>query len=260
MTYITPKNTRFLNQHVIDTNILIDMIERHQPEGDLKQSLITKLKNNIAGLKSLVAETVLADGSTKIMHPSIYQVQIKQERAENPERLFCSRVRSIYPYTITVSQADAIISPEGVVSYTPTHERMVFQMSEPAFSSLISGDGESGGTLRKLDGVDAPELLEDAMLTGMRSVSSSQESEYDDRMNSLKQAIALFSKAQEKGGKLSAKDKNEITKKISSSGQMAGNLGFFIKRVGEMTESVASEQRVEIEAVIRFNKKGQEKN
>lgn len=253
MEYIQAENMVGIKQRLYSLATIRQLAVQSDSNPQLQQSILAKLDAEKVRIQNLAFEKTLEDGRICVRHPGIGCITVEHGRLDTPERLFGNRAKSVLAYTLTVSRADALISPSGSIEYVPYQAVARVRMSETAFCNFLANEQASPATMLEHATADIEAPIEDAISAIPLRLSQSMKRITEKSKERALEARQAALAAKEKGGKLSQSTMKEIQEAINASSlNLVSNMEFIVKCFSEYSDEVAMEQRTEIEALIRF--------
>lgn len=256
MPYIRKENLVYHNDKLQTLNCLRAMAMESKGDERIRQSILSKVDKLETELKERVSETTDADGSVRVRHPSVATITFNQRLEPQAKQLFGSAVKALTVFDVEIALADALISPQGVISYQPYETVARFQMSESAIAGMVTdiGGGTNPVTIVEASGYDIQPYIPDAMTnTAVRMREHLEDTlsrtavRFDTFLEDVKAELS-------KGGKLGVKAADEIIREATNIPiGMASNPAWALACLGEYTDSVRMSAQLEIEAAVRLS-------
>lgn len=253
MAYTKPQNTVHLRDRLASLDIFAQLANESDGNDALRDSILAKIKKRREAEKARYSETDLPNGSVRIRHPGIGVVTVAHDVLAEPVQMFGNKTKSLTAYTLTVSRADAIVTPEGLLSYEPYEVVAGFKLSELSYNQMVAnpGSGAFPVEIQKIQGLNIEPTIESAFVGEARGLAMGVEKAVDKMSLDLADMIKVFEDFHAKGGKLTQKVIAEVVRsEIPSTWNYSDYLSYQISRVAEFSQGVATCQRIEIEALI----------
>jgi len=259
MSYIRPENLFYHNDKVHALDHLRQLALNSQGGDErIRASILGKIEAMEADLASRVSETTLADGTVRVRHPSIGTVTFNQKLEMEPQQLFGSAVKALSTFNVEISLADAVISPDGVLTYEPYETLATFRLSETALSGMVTdiGGGSNPITIHSAKGY----VIEPYVLDTMTNTAAKMREHLDNTLETtaarFEEFLADVDTELAKGGKLSKKTTEDLIREATNLPiGMANNPAFSLNCLGEYSDNVRMSAQLEIEAAIRLSQK-----
>lgn len=253
MTYITKEHTVYLRDRLASLSVLEDIARASKGEEAIRESILSKISRAREADKARFTEVVMPNGNVHIRHPAIAVVTVDHGVLEAPIQMFGNKTKSLTAYTMTVSRAEAIVTPEGLLSYEPYEVVGQFKLSELSYNQMVANPsaGSFPVTIEKLKGHVVEPSIPCAFVDQPRQVSKTVEArvaQMGDRLAGLTQAMEAL---HAKGGKMSQSTISDLSRHgMPSTNNFSSALAFDIAKVAEFSQEVTTAQRIEIEAYI----------
>lgn len=257
MKFIKSSNQKFLGDRSHSLDILENLAHASKGDDKLRDSILSKIERYRKADNAQYAETLLPDGSVRLRHPSIGVVSINHQILPAPTVLFGNPSESLTAYTLTVSRAEALVKPNGLVAYEPYEVVGQFQMSELSFNSMVTdpNGGDSAVTVQKLKGFHVEPTIPSAFTAQAKHLAQNIQQLVAGMGDTLNQLTEKFVALGERGGKLSQKAMSDLDRhEIPSTKSLANNLSFQIEKVATHSQEVMTSRRVELESLISLRK------
>lgn len=252
MKYITRDNTIYLRDRLASLDILEDMARASAGNDAIRESILAKIAKARETDKARYSETEMANGSTRIRHPGIAVVSVDHSVLPTPVQMFGNQTKSLTAYTLTVSRAEAIVSPEGLLSYEPYEVVGQIKLSEMSYNQMVANPsaGSFPVTIEKLKGHVIEPAIPCAFVNKPRVVARTVET----RVAKMGAQLTNLTKALEdlhaKGGKMTQATIRDVSGEVPMTSDFSGALAYDISKVAEFSQQVTTAQRIEIEAFI----------
>jgi len=257
MSYIRPENLSYHNDKVDALDHLRQMTLNNEGGDErIRNSILAKIEAKQAELAARICETMEADGTVRVRHPSIGTITFNQQIENEPQQLFGSAVKALTTFTVTIALADAVISPEGVLSYDPYETLATFKLSETALSGMVTdiGGGTNAVTIQSAKGYDIEPYVLDAMTNTATRMRDHLDNTLENTAANFDKFITQVHNELEKGGKLGKATSEALIREATGLPVgMTNNPAFALKCLGEYTDSVRLSAQLEIEAAIRLS-------
>lgn len=255
MRYITEKNLVFINDRLASLDVYRQLANESQGDERIRDSILAKIQKAEDEIRASYFERVEPNGSTRVRHPTIAVIEVAHDILKEPRRLFGNKINSLVTYTLTVSNADAVIDADGVIRYEPYAEVGRFTLSEQAFNNLLASSGSQSMpmNIESLAGYQIDPAIPDAFEAEAKALMSQIDKELETRGSSLASVVERLKQHQEKGGKLSATAIGEMSGIASLPSTLKSNMAFHVGMIAEYAQEVTTAQRLEVEAVIRVH-------
>lgn len=253
MKYIKAENAVYLRDRLASLDILDELAYASEGDDLLRQSILAKIARQRDADKARYGETVLDNGSVRLRHPAIAVVTVDHSVLSAPMQMFGNKTKSLTAYTLTVSRADATVTPDGLVSYDPYEVVGQFKLSELSYSQMIAnpGAGTFPATIEKLKGHVIEPTIPCAFVHQPRMIARSVEASVNQMAQRLDHLANVLEGLHDKGGKMSqATTTSLVRSEVPSTSNFSRTLSFNISKVAEFSQEVTTAQRVEIEALI----------
>lgn len=253
MSYITKENTVYLRDRLASLSILEDIARASEGDEVIRESILAKISKAREADKARFSETVLPNGNVRLRHPAIAVVAVDHSVLEAPVQMFGNKTKSLTAYTMTVSRAEAIVTPEGLLSYEPYEVVGQFKLSELTYNQMVANPsaGSFPVTIEKLNGHVVEPTIPCAFVNQPRQISKTVEArvaQMGDRLAGLAQTLEAL---HTKGGKMSQSTMTELSRReMPSTYNFSHALAYDISKVAEFSQEVTTAQRIEIEAFI----------
>lgn len=257
MTYIKPSNTRYLQDRIKSLDALADVANSSTGDDAIRNSILAKIEQYRSDELARYSETKLPDGSVRIHHPGIGVVSVDHSVLPKPTDMFGNPTKSLTAYTITVSRADAIVTPEGLISYEPNEVVGQFKLSELSYNQMVANPscGDFPVTIEKLKGFKIEPTIDSAFTSKPRHLANAIQKTVLQMSSQLSDLTGQLEAMHLKGGKLSQKVIDDLVRsEVPDARNFAGRLSHGIKKVAEFSQEVTTAQRIEIEAFISASK------
>ncbi|WP_410951017.1 hypothetical protein [Pseudomonas sp. S1(2024)] len=257
MKYIKPSNMKFLRDREESLNVLANLAHAAQGDARVRDSILAKIEKYRSVDRAQYAETELPDGAVRLRHPAIGVVSVDHHVLPAPTVLFGTPSKSLTAYTLTVSRAEATITPEGLIMYAPYEVVGQFQLSELSYNTMVTSSGsvDSPVTIEKLAGYRIEPTIPSAFTSQARHLATKIQGIVDGMTGRLEQLTTDFEELGVKGGKLSQKTIDALQRStIPEVSSLTRNLSFQISKVAEFSQEVTTSQRAEVESLISLRK------
>lgn len=255
MTYITPRNLVYINDRLASLNQYREVAMASSGDESIRASILAKIQKEEDDIRASYFEKVEPNGSTRVRHPSIAVIEVRHDILKEPRRLFANKINSLVTYTLTVSQADAVIDLDGVIRYEPYAEVGRFTVSEQSFNSLLASTG--GQTqpmnIESLQGWKIEPSIPDFFNAEANILGAQIDREIAARNKPFLALIDQLQERQAKGGKLPTSVIEKLSGILGVSDMLIVNMSHHVKMIAEYTQVVTTAQRLELEAVIRVH-------
>lgn len=256
MSYILPENLRYHNDKVDALDHLQQLALSSEGDERIRESILSKIEAMKAQLAARISETTEADGTVRVRHPSIGTVTFNQKLEKEPLQLFGSAVKALSTFDVTIDLADALISPEGVLTYESYETLATFKLSESALAGMVTDIGGSGNaiTVQSVKGYVIDDYVPDATTNTATRMREHLDDTLEKTAVRVDEFLADVNEALEKGGKLGKSAAKELSREASNiPASMISNPAFSLKCLGEYTDGVRLSAQLEIEAAIRLS-------
>lgn len=257
MKYIQQRNMKFLRDREESLNVLANLAHAAQGDARVRDSILAKIEKYRSADRAQYAETELPDGAVRLRHPAIGVVSVDHHVLPAPTVLFGTPSKSLTAYTLTVSRAEATITPEGLITYAPYEVVGQFQLSELSYNNMVAnpGGGDSPVTIEKLAGYRVEPTIPSAFTSQARHLAKNIQGIVEGMTGRLEQLTTHFEELGAKGGKLSQKTIDALQRNtIPEVSSLTGNLSFQISKVAEFSQEVMTSQRAEVESLLSLRK------
>ena len=255
MTYITPNNLVHINDRLASLDVYREVALASAGDERVQASILAKIQKAEDAIRASYFEKVEPNGSTRVRHPTIAVIEVCHDILKEPRRLFANKINSLVTYTLTVSQADAVIDIDGVIRYEPYAEIGRFTLSEQSFNNLLASEG--GQTqpmnIESLHGWLIEPAIPDMFFAEARILGDQIDREIRTRNRSFVELLDELQERQAKGGKLPAAVIEKLSGILGLPAMLIGNMGHHVKMLAEYAQEVTTSQRLELEAVIRIH-------
>lgn len=252
MTYITSNNTIYLRDRLASLKVLEDMAHASEGSDAIRNSILAKIAQARETDKARYSETVMANGSTRIRHPGIAVVCVDHSVLDVPVQMFGNQTKSLTAYTMTVSRAEAIVSPEGLLSYEPYEVVGQIKLSELTYNQMVANPSarDFPVTIEKLKGHAIEPTIPCAFVNKARIIARTVESRVTRMGTQLGQLTQALEALHDKGGKMTQATMKDVSSDVPSTYNFSRALSYDIAKVAEFSQEVTTAQRIEIEAFI----------
>lgn len=252
MTYITRDNTIYLRDRLASLDILEDMARASVGNDSIRESILAKIAKAREADKARYCETVMDNGSTRIRHPGIAVVSIDHSVLPAPVQMFGNQTKSLTAYTMTVSRAEAIVSPEGLLSYEPYEVVGQFKLSEMTYNQMVANPsaGSFPVTIEKLKGHAIEPAIPCAFVNKPRVVARTVETRVAKMGAQLTDLTKALEDLHAKGGKMTQATIKAVGGGVPQAYNFSRALAYGIAKVAEFSQEVTTAQRIELEAFI----------
>lgn len=176
-------------------------------------NVIAKAKKAHDDLNARYGETLHADGSVLVKHPAIGYVTVEERLCNEPKHLFAASTRSLSTTIISLYATDALIKPDGSVSYINQNLLIEVEMTPMAFANLVAspGCGHMPATLLKTGGRDIQYEGDLSTIRGQLMFDMTQEST-EGIAQWVEKIVEAAQNSSAKGGVMSRSARNEMDK------------------------------------------------
>lgn len=262
MRYIKDYNMQCLTDRLYSLDALAEIASVSNGSDVIRESILAKIEKRRQIEKSYYSETELPDGSVRIRHPAIGVVELDHSAFPEPTQLFGNPCKSLVAYTFTISRADAILAPDGLVRYEPYELVGKFVASERSFNMMLCGAGrlEMPVNVEYVIGYKVEESIPSVMVNQGRTIASWLPGQVHAMGASINRIVGNLEAAKEKGGKLGKKDFELLVSSATSfAPSFIRNTSYRVSCVAEYAQEVNTARRMELEALICLRKKKESK-
>lgn len=257
MSYIRPENLSYHNDKVDALNHLRQLTLNNEGGDErIRNSILAKIDAKQAELAARISETTEADGTVRVRHPSIGTITFNQQIEKEPKQLFGSAVKALTTFNVTIALADAVISPEGVLTYESYETIATFKLSETALSGMVTdiGGGTNAVTIQSAKGYEIEPYVLDAMTNTATRMREHLDNTLENTSSNFDTFITKVHDELEKGGKLGRATTDSLIREATGLPVgMSNNPAFALKCLGEYSDNVRMSAQLEIEAAIRLS-------
>jgi hypothetical protein len=253
MRYITPNNLVHINDRLASLELYREVAMTSSGDEAIRASILAKIQKEEDAIRASYFEKVEPNGSTRVRHPSIAVIEVSHDILSEPRRLFGNKINSLVTYTLTVSQADALIDLDGVIRYEPYAPVGRFTLSEQSFNSLLASSGGQVQpmNIEALQGWRIEPTISDLYEMGTSHIGANIQREIEKRNSAFLELLSQLLERQAIGGKLPLSVVKQLSGILGLPAMLSSNMAHHVKAIAEYAQEVTTAQRLEIEAVIR---------